>query len=97
MIVGWSDRPGVAIMGEVSEIIQPRILVLLGATAARTVCGLAAGVMRDRGVVRPSPGAERPLITVHPPALLRATDEATAGREYRAFVADLRVAAAAAA
>jgi DNA polymerase len=79
------------------KIIQPRVLVLLGATAARAVCGPTARVMRDRGVVRSSPRAERILITVHPSALLRAPDEATAKREYRAFVADLRVAAAAAA
>jgi DNA polymerase len=45
-------------------------------------------------VIRPSPRAERTLITVHPSVVLRAPDEATAEREYRAFVADLRVAAA---
>jgi DNA polymerase len=82
--------------GEI-DIVRPRVLVLLGATAARAVCGPAARVTRDRGVVRPSPRAERTLITVHPSALLRAPDEATAEREYRELVKDLRVAAAAAA
>jgi DNA polymerase len=75
---------------------RPRVLVLLGATAARAVCGPAARVTRDRGVVRPSPHAERTLMTVHPSALLRAPDQETAAAEYRAFVQDLRVAAAAA-
>jgi DNA polymerase len=77
-------------------LARPRVLVLLGATAARAVCGPAARVTRDRGVLRPSPQAERTLITVHPSALLRAPDEETAAAEYRAFVKDLRVAAAAA-
>ena len=77
-------------------ITRPRVLVLLGATAARAVCGPSARVLRDRGVVRPSPHAERTLVTVHPSALLRAPDEETAVAEYRAFVNDLRVAAAAA-
>jgi DNA polymerase len=74
-------------------ILRPRLLVCLGATAARAVYGPAARVTRDRGVVRPSPLAPHTLITIHPSALLRAPDEATQREEYARFLADLQVAA----
>ncbi len=70
--------------------LQPRVLVLLGSTAAQTVLGPQARVLRDRGKARTSDYCEHTLITVHPSSLLRAPDEASRQRNYAEFVADLK-------
>ena len=75
-------------------LIEPRVLVCLGSTAATTICGPGARVLRDRGHVRPSKFAAKTLITFHPSALLRAPDKATQENQYAQFVSDLRVALA---
>jgi DNA polymerase len=72
--------------------VRPRLLVLLGATAARSVMGRVVTIGRERG--RPiQVGGEQAFVTVHPSYLLRLPDEVTKKREYAAFVADLREAA----
>ncbi|HEX5047065.1 MAG TPA: UdgX family uracil-DNA binding protein [Gammaproteobacteria bacterium] len=74
------------------EIVQPRVVVCLGATAGRALLGRDFLVTRDRGRIVPSPFAPRVLATIHPSALLRLPDslERTAGME--AFIEDLRIA-----
>jgi len=73
--------------------IRPRVTVLLGATAAGAVLRRAVTISRTRG--RPIPlGDTTALVTVHPSYLLRLPDAAAKRREYAAFVADLRRAAA---
>lgn len=73
--------------------IQPRVLVLLGGTAAKGVFGAAARVLRDRGKLRASALCEKTLITIHPSALLRMPDEEARAQGYDEFVRDLRVVA----
>jgi uracil-DNA glycosylase family protein len=73
--------------------IQPRVTVLMGATAARAVLGRAVTIGRERGRAIPL-GSETAVVTVHPSYLLRLPDEESKEREYAAFVADLRRAAA---
>ena len=70
--------------------VAPRIVVALGATAARALFGKAFRVTRDRDRLVPSNLAPYALATVHPSALLRAPDEETRRREIRRFVDDLR-------
>jgi uracil-DNA glycosylase len=79
-------------------LIDPEVVVLLGATAGRTLLGPAFRVTRDRGRLIPRPGrADEPasvqlgwiLATLHPSAILRADNQETA---YAEFVADLKVA-----
>jgi len=74
------------------RLIKPRVLVCLGSTAATTIFGGGARVLRDRGQVRESKFAANAIITFHPSALLRAPDEATRANQYAQFVSDLRVA-----
>ncbi len=72
--------------------VRPRLVVVMGATAARAVLGRAVAITRERG--KPMPlGGGTALVTVHPSYLLRLPDEASKAREYAAFVADLRLAA----
>jgi len=78
------------------RIVKPKLVVLLGATAAQTIFGSSFRVTRERGKVLSSKFAPKVVATVHPSSLLRQSDEASREREYRNFVADLRVASKAA-
>ena len=72
------------------DIIQPRILVCLGATAAQALLGRDFRVTRMRGQWLQSNIAERVIATVHPSAILRAPDPQLRDQQYREFVDDLR-------
>jgi uracil-DNA glycosylase len=74
------------------EVIEPRVLVCLGATAAQALLGRDFRVSRQRGEPVDSELAEHVVATVHPSSILRA-DEETREREYQAFVGDLETVA----
>ncbi|MBI3710667.1 MAG: uracil-DNA glycosylase [Proteobacteria bacterium] len=62
------------------ELVDPALLVLLGATAARTLLGTTEGIMKLRGrwLSYASPGLSRPvpvLATFHPAYLLRSPSQ----------------------
>jgi uracil-DNA glycosylase family protein len=73
-------------------IVKPRILVALGATAARSLFGRGITISSVRGKLIETE-AGRVLATIHPSYLLRIQGEDDKAREYRNFVADLRVCA----
>lgn len=73
-------------------LVAPRLVVALGATAARALLGRAVSIERNRGRVLERPGAAPVLVTVHPSFVLRVPDEHKADA-YRRFVEDLRTAA----
>ena len=70
------------------ELVRPKALVLLGATALGALAGPDFSVLRDRGKPLDLPHAPLVATTVHPSSILRAGS----GRElaYKAFVRDLR-------
>jgi DNA polymerase len=74
-------------------VVRPRMLVLLGATAAQSVMGPAFRVSRQRGEVLASPYGVPVVATVHPSSILRAIDEESRDAAMSGFVSDLRVAA----
>jgi uracil-DNA glycosylase family protein len=74
-------------------VVRPRILVVLGATAAQALLGRQFRVTRDRGKPVDSPLAAVVLATVHPSSILRAPDEEARRQAMRDFVDDLRVVA----
>ena len=74
------------------RVVRPGLLVCLGATAAQSILGPTFRVTRDRGKVLESELAPKVVATVHPSSLLRQPDEESREREYKLFVADLRVA-----
>jgi len=76
------------------EVVAPRALVLLGATAAQSVLGRQFRVTRQRGELLESELAEVVVATIHPSAILRAQHEDRES-EFAAFVDDLRVVASA--
>ena len=75
------------------ERVKPRIVILLGATAAKSVLGPDFRVTLHRGEPVPSELAKRVVATVHPSSLLRVADPQARARAYAEFVADLRRAA----
>ena len=72
-------------------VVRPRIVVCLGATAARSVLGRTVRIGAERGRVldESDPPA---LVTAHPSALLRTRDAADRDAAFAALVADLRTA-----
>lgn len=76
------------------ERIRPRIVVCLGATAARALLGVEVRVMRDRGTPRTCAWAPHALVTVHPAAALRAKDAGRSAELRDALRSDLALARA---
>jgi uracil-DNA glycosylase family protein len=74
-------------------VVEPRVLVCLGATAAQALLGKQFRVTKQRGERVESPLAPNVLATIHPSAILRQRDEASRREEMAAFVDDLRVVA----
>src|SRR5436190_20630130 len=71
------------------DVLQPDVIVCLGATAAQALLGRQFKVSTQRGTWISSPLAPFVMATVHPSSLLRAPDEETRGREMKRFIADL--------
>ena len=72
-------------------VVEPRVLVCLGATAAQALLGRQFRVTKERGKPVESDLAEHVLATIHPSSILR--DPETREQEYAAFVDDLKVVA----
>jgi uracil-DNA glycosylase len=72
------------------RLLQPEIIICLGATASKAVLGKSFSVMKSRGVPQKSEWAPVVIATVHPSAVLRAPgDQRKEAR--RQFVNDLRM------
>jgi uracil-DNA glycosylase family protein len=70
-------------------VVKPRVLVLLGATAAQSLLGRQFRVTQHRGELVESELANAVTATIHPSAILRGDPEQRE-RELAAFVDDLR-------
>jgi DNA polymerase len=75
------------------ELIGPRVLVCLGATASQALLGRQFRVTVQRGQVLTSRFCSQTLATVHPSSILRQPTSADREREMKRFVADLNVVA----
>lgn len=71
------------------EVVKPKALVALGATAAQDLFGRSFRVTKERGQPLDSDLAPLVMATIHPSAILRA-DDADREEEYDRFVGDLR-------
>ena len=74
------------------ELVKPKLMVALGATAARSVFERVVTVNKVRGRVVPMPEGGSALVTIHPSYLLRLREERDKRTEYGRFVTDLRMA-----
>jgi uracil-DNA glycosylase len=76
------------------EVVRPRVIVCLGATAAQSLLGKSFRVTRQRGeAIDAEPLAEWIVATIHPSSILRQRDDDARHAEREAFVADLKVVA----
>jgi uracil-DNA glycosylase family protein len=74
-------------------LVEPEVLLCLGATAAQALFGSKFRVSEQRGVVLESPLAKHALATVHPSSILRSRTSEERAEAYAQLVADLKVAA----
>jgi DNA polymerase len=74
-------------------LVKPRVVVALGATAARALSGRNLAVGANRGRPLPLEGGPPLWVTVHPSALLRMRERDQRDAAFARFVADLRAAA----
>ncbi|HEV2319724.1 MAG TPA: UdgX family uracil-DNA binding protein [Verrucomicrobiae bacterium] len=72
------------------DVLKPKVLVCLGATAAQALLGKAFLVSKRRGELISSKLAPNVMATVHPSSILRAPDDETRHAEMEKFVADLK-------
>jgi DNA polymerase len=76
------------------EAVQPRMVVALGATAAKALYGASFRVSKQRGDVLPlvfGNWSGTGVATVHPSSILRAPDETARQEALTAFTEDLKV------
>src|SRR6267154_4036225 len=71
-------------------IVKPRVIVAMGATAARGVLGRTVTIAKMRDEVLHDEAGAGIIVTIHPSYLLRLRDDESKEREYKRFVADLR-------
>ena len=76
-------------LDEEIAVVKPRVIVALGATAAKALFGPAIRVTVQHGKVIRTPLAEAGFATVHPSSVLRSPSQYRAEAE-RGFVEDLR-------
>lgn len=75
------------------RLVDPRVVVCLGSTAARAVLGRPVTIGNVRGQVLEGPEGLPVVVTIHPSAVLRARDGADRDRMRRGLISDLEVAA----
>ena len=72
------------------DLIKPKMIVALGATAAQAVTGSGTGILKRRGRIETLEDGTRVFITIHPSAVLRAGDPEARAEARRDFLRDLR-------
>ena len=76
------------------ELVQPRMVVAMGATAVRSLLGRSATIGSLRGVRQTSRFGIPMVVTVHPSAIVRLRDRDERQAALEAFANDLRLATA---
>jgi DNA polymerase len=72
------------------EVVAPKLIVCLGATAAQALLGSNFKVTKQRGALQHVEGIAPIVATVHPSSILRAQTEEDRQLEMASFVADLK-------
>ncbi len=74
------------------QVVEPKVIVALGATAVRALTGKTLTISRNRSQLIDYIGSSKLLITVHPSYLLRLPDGAGQKVEFEKLVRDLECA-----
>jgi len=75
------------------DLIKPKVLICLGATAAQSLLGRNFRITRQRGQLVPSPLAPKVMATLHPSAILRSRGKQLRKAQMQALIGDLTQAA----
>ncbi len=78
------------------DVVAPKLVICLGATAAQALLGRDFRVTQHRGEVIRREGLPPVAATIHPSAILRTSDDESRQAEFAHFVDDLKLAATAA-
>jgi DNA polymerase len=73
------------------EVLQPKLVVCIGATAAQSVLGKAFPILKARGKFLNAYSGLTAFITIHPSAIYRHASKEEQNKEYRQFVSDLKL------
>jgi DNA polymerase len=72
------------------RLVQPQVVVCLGATAAQAIMGKSFRVTKERGRAVKSPSGGTVIATVHPSSVLRAPDAAARAQAESDFLSDIK-------
>ena len=75
-------------LAEELRLVAPKLVIALGATAARSLLGRSVTISRVRGTPMEAMGVEA-FVTVHPSYILRVPDEPARKQVYEELVGDL--------
>ena len=89
----WTVRLSLASPGcrPSSKIIQPKVIVCLGATAAQSVLGRPVPIARERGKFFAGQNGEAVFVTIHPSSIFRRREKAEREEEFRHLVSEMKV------
>lgn len=74
-------------------LVKPRVILVLGATAAQSLMGAGFRVTKERGrIIEGTERAAALIASFHPSAILRAPDQDRKAEQYAMLVKDLRLA-----
>ncbi|HEU4341384.1 MAG TPA: UdgX family uracil-DNA binding protein [Candidatus Binatia bacterium] len=73
------------------EVVQPKIVVCMGATAVLSVLGKEARVTRERGKFLETESGRTAFVTIHPSAIYRHPSREEQQKEYRRFVSEMKL------
>jgi uracil-DNA glycosylase family protein len=73
------------------EVLRPKLLVCMGATAAQSVLGKAVPITQSRGKFLKSDLGPLSFLTIHPSAIYRHPVREEQEKEYRRFAAEMKL------
>ena len=73
------------------EVLRPKLLVCMGATAAQSVIGKAVSITQSRGKFLKSDLGPLTFITIHPSAIYRHPEKKEQEKEYRRFASEMKL------
>lgn len=71
------------------QLLRPKLIVAMGATAAQALTGSGAGLLKRRGTVETGPDGVPVLVSIHPSYILRLQDRAAQVEAAALLAADL--------
>jgi uracil-DNA glycosylase len=72
------------------EVVKPKIVVCLGATAAQSVLARPVLITKERGKFIAADSDRIIFITIHPSAIYRHREKEKQEKEYRRFVSEIK-------